>query len=253
MNDFFRAGLADLAAQVEPVDLYPRVLVASRRRTRRRTAAALVAVAVLSGGTVAATTLYAGRSRSPVVTSSASASASGPAVASPTAARSAPKVDVGNSSFELPELVLCTAGRRTFVDGVEKDPPYNRLSVSELSPPVRADLDGVPGDELVVLVSCRIDGIFTRDQLLALTVADGTLRPLGFVLDPATFAFGPSIDPAHVSVRGDVVTVRIEGRGNDDGAERIEPEERGFAYRDGAFVQVSGPTFPPPPLPPRSA
>ena len=80
MNDFFRAGLADLAAQVEPVDLYPRVIVASRRRVRQRTAAALVAVAVLSVGTVATTMLYAGRSTTPVVTPSAPATASRTAV-----------------------------------------------------------------------------------------------------------------------------------------------------------------------------
>ncbi|GAB4056444.1 hypothetical protein [Catellatospora paridis] len=246
MNDFFRAGLTDLAAQVEPVDLYPRVLITSRRRARRRTAAALVAVAVLSGGTVTATLAYTGRSTSPPVVTS---SPSGTAAPSPSAARSGPAVDVRNASFEVPELVLCATGRRTFVDGAEQDPPYNRLTVSELSPPMRANLDGVPGDELVVLVSCRIDGIFTREQLLALTVADGTPRPVGFVLDPATFGFGPWIDPAQVSVRGDVVTVRIEGRGNDDGAERIEPQERGFAYRDGAFVQIDGPTGRPSPLP----
>ena len=50
-------------------------------------------------------------------------------------------------------------------------------------------------------------------------------------------------------MRGDVVRVRIEGFGNDDGAERIAPQERGFAYRDGVFVQVDGPTARPSPLP----
>lgn len=250
MNDFFRAQLADLAAQAAPVDLYARVLAGSRRRSRRRTAAALAAAVLLSGGTVASVVLVAGRSTPPPVTTpSGSAAASRSAAASPAPRRSEPAVDVRNSSFEVPELSLCPAGRRTFVDGTEQDGPYNHLTVAELTPPARADLDGVPGDELVVLASCRIDGIFTRKQLLALSLADGTLSPLGFVLDSATFGFVPWLDPARVSVRGDVVTVWIEGYGNDDGAARITPEERGYAYRGGAFVQVSGPTARPSPLP----
>lgn len=251
MNDFFRARLADLAAQAEPVDLYPRVLVTSRRRARRRAVAAVAAVVALAGGLAATVVLVGGSLPPPVTTSSGSpvATRTPGGSASPAASPSEPVTDVRNASFEVPAMALCPAGRRTFVDGTERDGPYNLLTVAELSPPLRADLDGVPGDELVVLVSCRIEGIFTRKQLLALTVADGTPRPLGLVLDAATFDFFPWVDPARVSVRGDVVTVRIEGYGNDDGAERITPEERGYAYRDGVFVQVSGPTARPSPLP----
>lgn len=254
MNDFFRAQLADLAAQAEPVDLYPRVLATSRRRARRRAVAAVAAVVALSGG-FAATAVVVGRSVPPPVTTPSESAA--PVTARPSAAASAspgtgettPVTDVRNASFEVPAMALCPAGRRTFVDGTERDGPYNFLTVGELSPPLRANLDGVAGDELLVLVSCRIEGIFTRKQVLALTAADGTLRPLGFVLDAKTFDFFPWVDPAQVSVRADVVTVRIEGYGNDDGAERITPEERGYAYRDGVFVQVSGPTARPSPLP----
>ncbi|WP_144119901.1 hypothetical protein [Catellatospora sichuanensis] len=252
MNDFFRAQLADLAAQAVPADLYPRVLTGSRRRSRRRTAAVLAAAVVLSGGF--ATTVLVGRSLPPPVTTPSGSA--GPVTTPPTLSgspsaevSSEPVVDVRNASYDVPAIAVCAAGRRTFVDGTERDGPYNHLTVAEPSPPVRADLDGVPGDEMIVLVSCRVEGIFTRKQLLALTVADGTLRPLGLVLDSRTFDFFPWIDPALVSVRGDVVTVRIEGYGNDDGAARIAPEERGFAYRDGAFVQVSGPTARPSPLP----
>ncbi|MFD0595244.1 hypothetical protein ACFQZ4_25200 [Catellatospora coxensis] len=227
MNDFFRAQLAELAAQAAPVDLYPRVLATSRRRARRRAVAVVAAVVALSGG-FAATAVVVGRAVSPPVTTP-SGSAGPVTTVRPSAGVSdtAPVTDVRNASFEVPELALCPAGRRTFVDGTERDGPYNFLTVTELSSPLRADLDGVPGDELLVLVSCRIEGIFTRKQLLALTVVDGTLRPLGLVLDAKTFGFFPWVDPAQVSVRGDVVVVRIEGYGNDDGAERITPEERG--------------------------
>ncbi|WP_155369252.1 hypothetical protein [Catellatospora vulcania] len=253
MNDSFRARLADLAAQAEPADLYTRVLTGSRRRSRRRTTAVLAAAAVLSGGLVAGTVLVSRSVPPPVTTPSASA---GPVTATqvpsgspPAGVSPAPAVDARNATFDVPAMAQCAAGRRTFVDGTERDGPYNSLTVAELSPPIRADLDGLPGDELVVLVSCRIEGIFTRKQLLALTVDGGALRPLGFMLDSRTFDFFPWIDPAQVSVSGDVVTVRIEGYGNDDGAERITPQERGFAYRDGAFVQISGPTERPSPLP----
>ncbi|MEU7824038.1 hypothetical protein [Catellatospora sp. NPDC049133] len=257
MSDLFRAQLAELAAQATPVDLYPRVLAASRRRARRRVVASVATVLALAGGLFATVVVVGRPVAPPVITPSTSpgavtarpspAATPAPTVTSPGQGLAAP--DVRNASFEVPAMALCPAGRRTFVDGTEREGPYNFLTVAELSPPARADLDRVPGDELLVLVSCRIEGIFTRKQVLALTVADGSLRPLGFVLDAKTFDFFPWVDPGQVSVRGDVVTVRIEGYGNDDGAERITPQDRGYAYRDGVFVQVSGPTARPSPLP----
>ncbi|MEU8000657.1 hypothetical protein AB0B66_05720 [Catellatospora sp. NPDC049111] len=254
MSDLFRAQLAELAAQATPVDLYPRVLATSRRRARRRVVASVATVLALAGGLLA-TVVVVGRSAAPPVTTPSTSP--GPVTARPaTLAPTVPSPGTGlvapevrNASFEVPAMALCPAGRRTFVDGREREGPYNFLTVAELSPPARADLDRVPGDELLVLVSCRIEGIFTRKQVLALTVTDGSLRPLGFVLDAKAFDFFPWVDPGQVSVRGDMVVVRFEGYGNDDGAERITPQERGYAYRDGAFVQVSGPTTRPSPLP----
>ncbi|MEU8078210.1 hypothetical protein AB0B31_22455 [Catellatospora citrea] len=259
MNDFLRSGLADLAAQAAPADLYSRVLTGSRRRSRRRAVAALAAVTVLTGATVTGAVLFGDQLLPPPVTTPTSTPAT-PPVPTPTGSRApspavspssvTPQVDVRNATFDVPELGFCSASRRTFVDGLERDAVRNQMRVLELSPPGRADLDGVPGDEVVVLIGCQLEGPWYDTQVLALTVgADGALRPLGCVVDAATDAFGPWIEPTDLRVRGDEVVLRIRGYGWDDGAEWIAPQERGFAYRDGAFVQVSGPTARPSPLP----
>ncbi|GAA1859090.1 hypothetical protein [Asanoa iriomotensis] len=103
-----------------------------------------------------------------------------------------------------------------------------------------ADLDGKPGDELVTTLKCENDGSVHPTQLLALKVAgDGSLSPLGFVLDQNVTA---PFTSETVAVDNGVVRVTVFGPYQSDGNPPCDRQVRGYAYLDGAFRQVDGPT-----------
>jgi hypothetical protein len=152
--------------------------------------------------------------------------------------------DVRTATLKLPAFPRfeehCKAeGTRKFVNGKARTVGTTELTIGELTP-IRADLDGRPGDELLTTLACRNDGSVHPVQLLALKVApDGSLSPLGFVLDDS---FTAGYTPDTVKVDGGVVRLEVIGDYQSDGNPPCDPQIRGYAYRDGAFRQVEGPT-----------
>jgi hypothetical protein len=226
-------NLAELAEEVRVVDMYERVIRGSRRaRARRRAVASVVAAIAMSGAALAVIAVRL----SPQ-----------PLPPKPSATPTAPtKVDIRNAVFDVPEFPgvdWCPAARRWFGDGsvraggTTQDPITLRMT----SDPLRADIDGVPGDEILVEVACTKD-FLTRGQVLAVKVTpDGNPVSLGYVLrspDHATFM----VHPGTLRVENGTILVDVLGPNQDRVLETLDLQTRGYAYRDGGFVQVSGPT-----------
>jgi hypothetical protein len=179
-----------------------------------------------------------------------SVSPSGPASPAPSATSSAAAVtpaDVRNATLTLPAFPgygsSCTAGTRRFVNGTVALPGQINLVIGEMAP-IMADLDGVPGDEELTTVRCQTEGSVNATQLLALKVGtDGTLTPLGYVMNsPDTPNVTATFDHDNVTVDNGVVQVTVYGAYQTNGWPPCDREVRGYAYRNGAFSQVSGPT-----------
>jgi hypothetical protein len=155
-------------------------------------------------------------------------------------------VDIRNATFEVPKFPGtgdCPAGTRKFVDGKadvdpEPDPVASHLF---LGTSTVADVDGVPGSEILTVITCAAyEGV---SQVLALKLSPaGALSPLGFVLRSADH---PSfeIDPqAPIVVRDGVVEATVMSPGSFDGGHKVlDLQVRGYKFQDGSFRQVSGP------------
>jgi hypothetical protein len=72
---------------------------------------------------------------------------------------------------------------------------------------------------------------------------DGTLTPLGYVVNsPDTPNVSATFDHDNVKVDNGVVQVTVYGPYQTNGWPPCNRQVRGYAYRNGAFKQVSGPT-----------
>lgn len=111
--------------------------------------------------------------------------------------------------------------------------------------PVFGDLDGKPGDEVLVELSCNGPGSVHPYVLLALAPqADGTYRTLGVVNQTPTEYL--DFDPTTVRISNGTIYVDERGPEYSDGGPLAMEQERGYRYQNGTFVQVSGPaSFPP--------
>ncbi|WP_038841511.1 hypothetical protein [Salinispora arenicola] len=184
-------------------------------------------------------------SGSPVVPASPTPSlapSSAPESSAPTAA------DPRNATLELPAFPGleegCKAkGTRTFVNGTTKPADGVRLVIGELAP-ITADLDGVPGDEHLTTIRCQNDGSVNVTQLLALKVAsDGALTPLGYVINSAdTPNMAATFSREAITVDNGIVRLAVYGPYQTDGWPACDRQVRGYAFRNGDFRQVSGPT-----------
>ncbi|SBT50011.1 hypothetical protein [Micromonospora auratinigra] len=178
----------------------------------------------------------------PSSTPSSTPAASAPASSAPAA------VDLRNATLHLPAFPgvenYCKAkGTRTFVNGRATPADGVKLVIGELAP-VRADLDGVPGDELLTTIRCQNDQSLNVTQLLALrSTSDDTLTPMGYVVNSADTpnVSAPFLREA-VTVENGVVRLAVFGAYQSDGWPPCDRQVRGYAFRDGAFRQVSGPT-----------
>ncbi|TYB37844.1 hypothetical protein FXF50_13055 [Micromonospora sp. AP08] len=189
-------------------------------------------------------------SASPVVSANPTPSLA-PSSASPSSApaSSAPTVaDPRNATLTLPAFPGmedgCRAkGTRTFVNGTTTPAEGTKLVIGELAP-IRADLDGVPGDEELTTIRCQNDGSVNVTQLLALKVAsDGALTPMGYVINSAdTPNVAATFSREAITVDDGVVRLAVYGPYQTNGWPACDRQVRGYAFRDGVFRQVSGPT-----------
>jgi hypothetical protein len=164
----------------------------------------------------------------------------------PSAAPATP-ADVRNATLMLPAFPgfgsECPAGTRTFVNGAAALSGQAQLVIGEMAP-IMSDLDGASGDEEVTTVRCQTPRSVDVTQLLALRVGtDGALTPLGYVVNsPDTPDVSATFDHDNVKVDNGVVRVTVYGPYQTNGWPPCNRQVRGYAYRNGAFSQVSGPT-----------
>jgi hypothetical protein len=155
--------------------------------------------------------------------------------------------DVRNATLALPAFPdygsQCPAGTRRFVNGSVPLADQVVLVIGEMAP-VMADLDGVPGDEELTTVRCQTGASANATQLLALKVgADGVPTPLGYVVNsPDAPNMAALFDHDAVKVENGVVRLTVYGAYQTNGWPPCNRQVRGYGYRDGAFIQVSGPT-----------
>ncbi|WP_026212024.1 hypothetical protein [Longispora albida] len=143
----------------------------------------------------------------------------------------------------------CKAGPYTFKDGsalIAKQTTWDDFTYV-LGTPVYAELDGQPGDEILVRVTCTGAGSFHPVFLLGLKpTADKKLNTLGPVV-PAQNGRALALDSEDLRVSARTVEVSILGHYSTNGAWSFK-QARGYRYDNGAFRQVSGPAgFPAPP------
>ncbi|SDY21491.1 hypothetical protein SAMN05444365_1011078 [Micromonospora pattaloongensis] len=189
-------------------------------------------------------------SASPAETASPTPSlAPSSAPASPAPGSSAPAAaDLRNATLNLPafpdyEAGCMAKGKRKFVNGTATPRDGVQLVIGELAP-IKADLDGVPGDEQLTTIRCQHRGSMNVTQLLALKVAsDGALTSLGYVINSAdTPNVYATFSREAITVDDGVVRLVVYGPYQTNGWRPCDRQVRGYALRDGAFRQVSGPT-----------
>ena len=250
MTQDLRASLAELADEARSVDLRDRVLEGSRRLAiRQRVIGSTMATVALAGVVGALMLVRPGGEVTPPVESPM------PTVASPSPSSSpspspepALSIDLRNATFVVPDFPGgkdCPAGTRKFVDGkADADPnavPDPTMLVQDGKPTV-ADVDGVPGAEILTVIWC--DGYVDDGQVLALKVSPtGELSPLGFVLRSADHPSFEVDSTQPIVVRDGVVEVTVlSPRVPDGGHSILDLQVRGYRFGNGSFRQVSGPT-----------
>lgn len=175
-----------------------------------------------------------------------SASPSEPASPSPSSTPVGP-VDVRSATITIPAFPeaeqACPAGTRKFVDGAFSYDSQRRLVIGELQP-IMANVDGVPGDEELTTIRCQTGASTNPTQLLALKVGpDGQLTALGYVVNsPDVRNVTATFSRDAITVDAGVVSVTVYGGYQSNGWPPCDRQVRGYAYRNGAFTQVSGPT-----------
>jgi hypothetical protein len=250
------------AADVRPAGMDAvRATVRHRRRVRVATLSALVVVLAATPVAAAYATSNGHGQANPAASGSTaqSPSTSTSPLAQTPSRPSAPDprtVDLRNASIDIPAWQggkvisdRCSAGVHNFVNGRADATAGSAGAASYELPapgtqPVYADLDGQPGDEILVSLGCYGDGSLFPQQLLALKVRDdGTLTTLGSVLattDGTLLAY----DPPSVQVRAAdrTVLVQVFGPWVSNGGYPGGAQQRGYRYQDGQFRQVEGPT-----------
>jgi hypothetical protein len=250
-NGVLRAGLTELADEVEIVDLRDRVRAGVRRRAALRTAAVGGTAAVATAAVVAAGALVR-------------TDDGGPVPAGPIR-----EVDFRNATFTIPPWPLddprtsdftsfCGAGPLEFRDGESvrtnpepifspPAPPYGGAPYRISAPPIYAELDGEPGEDALLLVTCIPSGGF--DALLGLTLeGNGDLRTLGWVYPPFSGNAGHDRDDVAVNRRDVVLQLHPWDEAMGLVAQPRFEQVRRYRYEDGAFRQVGGPTEWPAPI-----
>jgi hypothetical protein len=204
------------------------------------------------------------RSTAPVAASAPSSPAAAQPTLSPVAATSpaAPSpepwpvvlpVDLSQATFQVPAFPgaehVCPAGRRHFLHGVVMfgDAAHTELRQEAPGQIVHTDLDGRPGRETVIAITCANDGSVHPTQLLVLTVEGKVIRPVGFAVNSPDHS-NLLIEPSTFHLTGSTLVIEAIGPYANDGWPAGPRQTRGYAFRDGRFRQVSGPvSFPAPP------
>lgn len=244
MIDMLQAKLTELADEARPVDLLDRVHKGARRISNRNRAivSLVVVAALLTGVWLMNRPAKLPDGTNPVLPDYQTL-----------------QEEFLNSAVDLPAFpgdepqALCPAGRYDLGGGRAPAPGWHGelyLNFAGFGP-VWGDLDGVPGDEMAMLAECQSMAEPTKHHtlfqvLVVKPLADNHFRILGYAVN----------SPDHANLAFEEHSVRVEDRQVKVfavGPFPIGPvvfkakQDRGFAYQNGKFVQVSGPTsFPEP-------
>lgn len=232
---------------VSNVDLRDKVLQGSRRITvRNRVVGSVAAALVLVGAVVTFGLLRNGKEVVPPVESPSPSQSTSP---SPSTAPPVNVSELRNGTVVLPAFpggwaLNCPAGSYTFKDG-SMFVPNTDYSIHMGTDPIEGDLDGLPGNEVLVAMNCD-DGLMnSASNLLGLKASGsggwsslGYVFPAGLVIDG-----GEGIKVDHLQV---VVHALYGCTGSPCATSAMDKQERRYALDGGTFKQVSGPTtFPP--------
>jgi hypothetical protein len=158
--------------------------------------------------------------------------------------RSAP---LANATIDLPALphpeADCPTGAVSFAKGVADNAGQDTQWWIDAADAVWAEVDGRPGVDTLVDVSCQGEGSLHLHYLLAITVAaDGSVTTIGNVL-PGDHGNLISFNATDVRVAADrTVTVESYGLQYSDGGPREMTQARAYRYDGSGFSQVGGPT-----------
>jgi hypothetical protein len=252
LRAMFTTVRAESAAEITPPGMSAvRATVRHRRRVRTAVTWALAAALVV-GSAAGYAWSNPGHHRSGPPLASRSPDPS-PSIRS-TDARA---VDLRNATIDIPSWAggttithACPAGTRTFVNGrADAGAGTGGVASYELpaagTQPVYADLDGQPGDEILVSVGCYGLRPSAPEQLLALQVQrDGTLRTLGSVLTTDDGTLLAYTDDVKVRTADRTVLVQSLGPWQPNG-DYPAAHQLGYRYQNGRFRQVEGPTAKP--------
>ncbi len=235
--DILRRELSEAATEVGTVDLRERALATSRRIRIRRTAATTVAglaVAALALGTAVA--VRTDRSPAP------------PAVTpSPTLLPTEPpdgELDLGpfeSGTITVPSwgpapVANCTEGRITLRSGQEPDDRHRPVNVLSY---VAVDVDQDGTEDYVAHLMCGEGPEAGGSQVVAFRRDGKELRPIGRVVGTQD-GFG-MMD--YIEARdGGRIAVLVAKEYTDGGEETVPNQWRTYAWRQGRFQQVDGPT-----------
>lgn len=134
----------------------------------------------------------------------------------------------------------CGSGARQFTNGqyVFHDTAEARLSIAGAIPAVVADVDGVPGNETLIVVECDNQYSVYVQQIIALKPSGSGYTTVGSVMSDSAQRF---IEPETISVSNRVVSVVSGDPFHGDGGYKSSWQVRGYRYDSGHFHQVSGP------------
>ncbi len=153
---------------------------------------------------------------------------------------------LAEATIDLPALPYpetdCPTGPVRFVKGVAVNAHQDTQWWIDAADAVWAEVDGRPGVDTLVDVSCHGEGSLHQHYLLAITgAAHGSVTTIGYVL-PGDHGDLISFNPTDVRVGADrTVTIEAYGLQRSDGAPREMTQTRAYRYDGSGFTQVDGP------------
>jgi hypothetical protein len=237
--DALRRKLSETATEVNTVDLRNRALATSHRvRVRRTAATAAAGLAVAALALSTAVVVRADRSPTPPAVTP------GPSPTQLAPERPSGQPDLGpfeSGTITVPSWgtapsASCTEGRIALTAGQEPDDAYRPVNVVSY---VAVDVDQDGTEDYVAHLECGEGPEAGGRQVVAFRRDGGELRPIGRIVGTQD-----GIDMMdYLEARdGGQVAILVAKEYTDTGEETVPNQWRTYAWRQGKFRQVDGPT-----------
>ncbi|GAA4474976.1 hypothetical protein [Phytohabitans houttuyneae] len=237
--DNLRRGLSELATEVEAVDLRERALATSHRiRVRRTVTTAVAGLAVAAVALGTAVTVQADRSPRPPAVDPAPS----PTVL-PTEQQVSPDLGPLNSatltvpSWGAGAHAGCVTGRITVTNGqYVRDAAHKTVNILSY---VTADVDRDGTEDYVAYLMCGEGPESGGRQIVAFRRSGQELAPIGRVVGTQD---GFAMMDYFEARDGGRIAVLVSEEYTDIGQNAVPNQWRTYAFQDGRFRQVEGPT-----------